>query len=141
MNTMYKRSFFTMVLFGILFIYICLSFAIIGPENYLNSKNFILIHSIIIGLVLIGFVIMLIKTKNGKSITDERDILLQKQATVSGMILTSIFVFVIAIILYETNRENGYVNVSWLWVIAYGTFSFSYFVTSAVLIYLYKKNE
>ena len=141
MNTTYKRSLVTMILFGILFFYIVLSFAIIGPDDYLSTRLNRVINSVVIAIVMLGFLYMILVTNKKSNIIDERDLVLQKKATSIGMMLTGILVFIITIFLYVQNEDLGTVNVSWMWVIAYGTFSFSYFITSASMIVLYNKDE
>ena len=57
------------------------------------------------------------------------------------MMLTAIGIFLLTIFLFVKNEDIGFVNVSWMWVIAYGTFSFSYFITSTAMIVLYNKED
>ena len=141
MNTTYKRSLITMILSGILFFYIVISFSIIGPEDFLSTRLNRVINSIIIFLAMIGFGVSMLLTNKSSNIVDERDTLIQKKATSTGMMLTCIFVFIITMYLFVQNEDLGTVNVSWMWVIAYGTFSFSYFVTSTVMILLYNRED
>ncbi len=141
MNTTYKRSLITMILFGILFFYIVISFAVIGPEDYLSTRLNRVINSIVIILAMIGFGLSMLLTNKSSNIVDERDTLIQKKATSTGMMLTGMFVFLVTIFLFVKNENTGTVYVSWMWVIAYGTFSFSYFVTSTVMIVLYNKED
>jgi hypothetical protein len=130
-----------MILFGILFFYIVISFLVIGPEDYLSTRLNRVTNSIIIFLVILGFGLTMLITNKASNIVDERDTLIQKKATSTGMMLTGIFVFLITMYLFVQNEDLGTVNVSWMWVIAYGTFSFSYFVTSAVMIVLYNRED
>ncbi len=141
MNTTYKGSLITMMLFGILFFYIVISFAIIGPDDYLSTRLNRVVNSLVILIVMLGFGYMILVTNKKSNIIDERDILLQKKATSVGLMLTGIIVFLITIFLFIENEDIGYVNVSWMWVIAYGTFSFSYFVTSTAMVVLYNRDE
>ncbi len=141
MNTTYKRSLVTMILFGILFFYIIFSFAIIGSDDYLSTRPNRVINSLVILIVMLGIDYTMLVTNKKSNFIDERDILLQKKATSVGMMLTGILVFLVTIILFIQNEDLGTVNVSWMWVIAYGTFSFSYFVTSTVMIILYNRDE
>ena len=104
MNTTYKRSLVTMILFGILFFYIVLSFAIIGPADYLSTRLNRVANSVVIVIVMLGFLYMILVTNKKSNIIDERDLLLQKRATSIGMMLTGIFVFLITIILYIQNE-------------------------------------
>ena len=141
MNTTYKRSLVTMILFGALFFYIVFSFAIIGPTDYLTTRLNRVINSIVILIAMLGFGFTLLVTNKSSNIIDERDILIQKKATSIGMMLTAIGIFLLTIFLFVKNEDIGFVNVSWMWVIAYGTFSFSYFITSTAMIVLYNKED
>jgi len=141
MNTTYKRSLITMILFGILFFYIVISFAIIGPEEYLTTTINTAINAIVVGMVMIGFGITMLITNKKSKVIDERDLIIQKKATSIGMMLTAMFVFIISMFIFVSNESTGLVYVSWMWVIAYGTFAFSYFITSTIMIVLFNKDE
>ena len=141
MSTTYKRSLITMILFGLLFFYIVISFAIIGPEDYLSTRLNRVINSIIIVIAMLGFGLAMLVTNKKSNIVDERDMLIQKKATSTGMILTIMLLFLVSIYLFVKNEDLGTVYVSWMWVIAYGTFSFSYFITSMSMIVLFNREE
>jgi membrane-bound ClpP family serine protease len=58
-----------------------------------------------------------------------------------GLMLTSMFVFIFSIALYVINKDRGVIEVSWVWLIAYMTFAFAYFMTGLITVYLYKVDE
>ena len=141
MNVNYKRSLITLILFGILFFYLIVHFAIIGPLEFQSTRIHMVISAAVILATMIGFVIMLVLTQKKDKIFDERDQFIQKQASTIGLMLTSMFVFIVAIALFVINRDRGVIEVSWFWLIAYLTFSFAYFITSLLTVYLYKVDE
>ena len=141
MNVHYKRSLITCVLFGILFFYLVIYFAIIGPIEFQSDRIHMLISAAVILAVMVGFAIMLLLTNKKERVFDERDRLIQKQASMVGLMLTSMFVFVFSIILFISYQDRGVLEVSWVWLIAYMTFSFAYFITGLLTIYFYKVDE
>ena len=141
MNVNYKRSVVTCILFGILFFYLVTHFAVIGPIDFLIDKIHMVISAIVILLTMVGFGIMLLLTQKKENIFDERDQLIQKQSSMIGLMLTSMFVFIFSIVLFVANRGRGVIEVSWVWLIAYLTFSFAYFITSLISVYLYQRDE
>ena len=141
MNVNYKRSLITAILFGILFFYLLAHFAIVGPLKFQTERIHMVISAIVIMGAMTGFAIMLLLTKKKDKVFDERDQLIQKQASMIGLMLTSMFVFVFTMILFVLNRDRGIIEVSWMWLIAYLTFSFAYFITSSLTVYFYKADE
>ena len=141
MNVNYKRSIVTSILFGTLFFYLLAHFTIIGPLKFQTERIHMVIAAIVIMGAMVGFAIMLLLTKKKDKVFDERDQLIQKQASMIGLMLTSMFVFVFTIVLYVLNKDRGTIEVSWMWLIAYSTFSFAYFITSLLTVYFYKVDE
>ena len=141
MNVNYKRSLVTCVLFGILFFYLIVHFAIIGPLAFQEDRIHMVISASIILVTMSGFAIMLLLTQKKEKVFDERDQLIQKQASMVGLMLTSMFVFIFSIAVFVINRDRGIIEVSWFWLIAYLTFAFAYFITSLITIYLYIVDE
>ena len=141
MNVNYKRSLITCVLFGILFFYLITHYAIVGPLEFQSERIHMVISAIVILVVMVGFGVMMLLTHKKDKVFDERDQLIQKQASMTGLMLTSIFVFVFSIVLYINYEDRGVLEVSWVWLIAYMTFAFAYFITSLITVYLYKIDE
>ena len=141
MNVNYKRSLITTILFGILFFYLIIHFALIGPLEFQTTRLHMVISGVVILVVMVGFVIMLLLTHKKDRVFDERDQLIQKQASMVGLMLTSMFVFVFSIALFVINKDRGLIEVSWVWLIAYMTFAFAYFITGLITVYLYKVDE
>jgi len=140
-NTNYKRSIATCFIFGSLFFFLILYFMIIGPVEFQNGSVHVAISSVVIFIAMTGFVIMRLLTNRKELLFDERDQLIQKQASMIGLSITAMFVFVFSIALFSAYRNLGVIEVSWLWLIAYSTFAFTYFITSLITVYLYKTNE
>ncbi|MDH4197279.1 MAG: hypothetical protein OEW05_07730, partial [Candidatus Aminicenantes bacterium] len=63
--------------------------------------------------------------------TDERDVDTRRRAGAVGFLVTLIYVFALAIFLWERYRESGFVPVGWMWFLAYST-SFAAFISSSV---------
>lgn len=141
MNVNYKRSLVTCVLFGILFFYLIVHFALIGPLAFQEDRIHMVISASIILVTMSGFAIMLLLTQKKEKVFDERDQLIQKQASMVGLMLTSMFVFIFSIAVFVINRDRGIIEVSWFWLIAYLTFAFAYFITSLLTVYLYIVDE
>ena len=141
MNINYKRSIITTILFGILFFYLLFHFVIVGPLVFQSERIHMVISASVILAVMIGFFIMLLLTQKKDKIFDERDQLIQRQASMTGLMLTSMFVFIFSIALYVINKDRGVIEVSWVWLIAYMTFAFAYFMTGLITVYLYKVDE
>jgi len=141
MNINYKRSLITCILFGILFFYLVIYFAIVGPVKFQSDRIHMVVSAFVILVTMVGFTIMLLLTNKKDKVFDERDGLIQKQASMIGLLLTSMFVFIFSIILFITHQDRGLLEVSWVWLIAYMTFSFAYFITGLITVYLYKVDE
>ena len=141
MNVNYKRSSITCIVFGILFFYLIIHFAVIGPLEFQSERIHMVIAAAVIIVAMASFAIMLLLTNKKDKVFDERDSLIQKQSSMIGLMLTGIFVFLFSIILFINYQDRGVLEVSWLWLIAYTTFSFSYFITSLISVYLYIRDE
>jgi hypothetical protein len=116
-------------------------FIIVGPNDFQTVRIHMLISIIIIFLGFVSFAVMLLLTKKKSNIFDERDELIQKKSSTVGLMLTGMFVFVFSMILYVYYSDKGSLEVAWVWLIAYSTFSFAYFITSLISVYLYVKDE
>lgn len=141
MNSMFKRSIFTTVLFGFLFFFFIIFFTIVGQKDFMTERIHNLINSLMIFIVMISYYIMLKVTGKQDRIIDERDFFIQKQATSIGMTITAMLILITAISLFVINEESGVVYVSWMWLFAFGTFAFTYFITSLLIVIIYKKND
>lgn len=141
MNVNYKRSLITCFLFGLLFFYLIIHFALIGPLTFQTDRIHMVISAAVILVTMTGFGIMLLLTNKKQKIFDERDQQIQRQASMIGLILTSMFVFIICIALFVINKDRGVLEVSWFWLIAYLTFAFAYFITGLLTVYLYIVDE
>ena len=141
MNLNIKKSLAVSVMFGFVFFFLIIYFAVVGPLEFQSGSIHIIISSIIILIAMLGLGIFLFIIRKEKLLFDERDQLIQKQASMLGLSLTSMFVFLLSIIIFVVNRDRGVVEVSWFWLVGYTTFSFSYFITSIITLYLYVVND
>lgn len=140
MNIEQKRSVFTMILFFVLYLFIVIDFAVLGPQSFLSRPNVFVAAGMIIA-VMIMFFVMLYQTKSTTKIIDERDQWIQKKASTTALTLTTIYVFLLTILLYIFYEQSGVVPVSWLWFVAYSTYAFAFFSTSSVSVLLYLKDN
>jgi|LGOV01.1.fsa_nt_gb hypothetical protein len=141
MNVSYKRSLLTAIMFGLFFFFIVIYFIIIGPDAFLENSIHFAINAIVVAVTLISFAIMLLLTNRRKNIVDERDKNIQIKASSTGLMLTSMYVFILSIVLFIIYRNDGFINVTWMWFLAYSTFAFAYFVTSLLNVYFYLYEE
>lgn len=137
MNVSYKRSIITSIIFGILFLYLVTIFVVIGPNQFVSNKTNMIITSIVIAVAMLSFAFAMLFTNKKGNIVDERDDYIQKKASSIGLMISLIYVFLLSIILFVINRNSGFIDVSWLWFIAYSTFAFGYFITSLIHVYVY----
>lgn len=137
MNVSFKRSIATTIIFGILFVFLVVYFSVVGPNDFMVGKVHMVVSAIVITAALLSFALMLLFTNKKGNLVDERDNLIQKKASSTGMVVSMMYVFLLSIILLVVYRDAGVVNVSWMWFIAYSTFAFAYFFTSLIHVYLY----
>lgn len=137
MNVSYKRSIATSIIFGILFCFLVTFFAVVGPEHYLDKLIYSIISSVAVLISMLSFALMLLLTNKKENIVDERDGVIQKKASSVGLIVSLMYVFLLSIVLFVAYRNEGVLNVSWMWFIAYSTFAFGYFFTSIIHVYFY----
>jgi hypothetical protein len=78
---------------------------------------------------------MLFLTRNrpGRSgvATDERDEDIRRRANAGAFLVVLVYVFALAIYLWERYQGGGFVPVGWIWFLAYST-SFAAYITSSV---------
>ena len=140
MNLQWKRAFYTMISFGLLFMFLVVDLIIVGIDNYLNRGNFILV-SMFIFVTMVSFFLMLLHTKNEKTIIDERDNVIQQQATSIALMVTVVFVFLCSIGLFIGYENQGQVPIAWLWILAYITFTMAYLSSSFIIVVLYWRDN
>jgi hypothetical protein len=141
MNVSMKKSQWTMMIFGLFFLFLVAYFLIVGSEAFLSAKIHQVICASVFILSFLAFLMMQLYMRKQSTIIDERDLMIQKQASVSGMLITLIYVFLLSMILFLIYRDDLYLSVSWMWFMAYSTFGFSWFVTSAIHVYLYHQGD
>ena len=141
MSINYKRAKITTILFGFMFFGLLLDFGLVGPSNFVSNKINYAIVSIAIGLLFVFYAIMLLVTQLKKNIIDERDLLIQKQAGLTSLMLVALYVFFVGFALFLTYRNATSIPASWFWFISYSTFAFTYFITSFLIVYLYIRDN
>ena len=132
-----KRALFTFLIWGV----VMAAFSIIfflgeGPEEYHLERWRRVSGASIIAFGYLSYWIMhlLTRTRAGTRAvaTDERDVDTRRRATSAGFLATLIYVFVLAIFLWEWYQGAGSVPVGWMWFLAYST-SFAAFISSSVV--------
>jgi hypothetical protein len=138
---MYKKSIVSTVLFGFLFFFFIIYFIVVGQESFMTKRIHNIITSSLILIVFSSYYVFLKMSSKKEQIVDERDLLIQKQATSIGMTITAMLIFITAITLFVLNEDRGVIDVSWMWLFAFGNFVFTYFITSLSILLIYKNNE
>jgi len=132
-----KRAFYTMIISGLLLLYLVTDFIITGVDGFLERTNFLATSAVIL-IAMIGFGVLIYVTSKSNEVTDERDNSVMLKASNNAIIVITMFVFVLMIGLYLVYEEAGLIPVSWAWFVAYVTFAFAYFITSIITVVLYK---
>ena len=136
MNVSMKRSLFTTIIYGVLFLFLVIYFIAVGPEKFIEIKIHQVVCAVAFLTALASFFLMLLFTRKKSDIIDERDAFIQKRANTAGLLISLIYVFLLSIILFTVYRNEKVLSVSWMWFIAYSSFAFGYFITSLSHLYL-----
>jgi uncharacterized membrane protein len=138
MTQLRKRAILNLIIWGIvLAVFISVFFTKGGPDTYTLDKTRRLITALIVAW---GYVMYLTinlvtrKKKSDRTVKDERDNEIQKQASYVTFFLIMIYVFIISIILWEGYHDRGAVPVGWMWFLAYSVVCFSFFISSLSII-------
>lgn len=131
-----KRAVFTFLIWGS----VMAAFSVIfflggGPERYALEKWRRVAGAAIIagGYLFYGLMNFLTRTRPGGDVgRDERDEETRRHANSVAFIVVLIYVFVLAIFLWERHQVGGFVPVGWMWFLAYST-SFAAFISSSVI--------
>ena len=140
MNVQYKRARITMILFGAMLLFLVVDYAIVGTTRFMNRGNFLL-TSFLVSIVFIVFFVNMYRTEKTKEIVDERDKEFQSKAVNISLIITLMFVFLFCMSLFVVYKDAGVLPVSWIWLLAYLTFSFAYFLTSTIIVVQYWRDN
>lgn len=139
MNINQQRAKVTAIMFGCLFLVQAIYFIIVTPSGFLSNSIHYLINAIIFFVCIVSFSIYMKNTNKKENLIDERDLSIQKKSFGASLMITLVYVFLLCIILFTANNDFNFIPVSWLWFIAYSTFAFAYFVTSAIILFYYNK--
>jgi uncharacterized membrane protein YidH (DUF202 family) len=140
MNLQWKRASYTLLLFGILFLFLVVDLIVIGIDNYLNRGHFLLVAAMILVTMIVYF-FMLYQTKNSDHLIDERDNVIQQKATSVALMITVMFVFLVSIGLFLVYENDGSLPVAWLWIQAYLTYTMAYTSSSFITVVLYRRDN
>lgn len=104
-----------------------------------HKKTLMLAFLFVIGYL--GQLILGIIFRKRKNVItkDERDEYLLNKARASSFIATLVYVFIVAISLYDYYEKSGLVPVAWIWFIAYSLIIVANVFTSGFAIFFYRK--
>jgi hypothetical protein len=131
-----KRAVFTFLIWGV----VMAAFSVMfffgdGPERYHVEKWRRVAGAAVIAFGYLSYWAMLVLTRakmGGPAVaTDERDLDTRRRATSTGFLVTLVYVFALAIFLWERYQVSGVVPVGWMWFLAYST-SFAAFISSSI---------
>jgi hypothetical protein len=140
-----KRALFTFLIWGS----VMAAFAVIfflggGPERYALEKWRRVAGAGIIAFGFAAYYGMLFLTRNRPGVrgvaSDERDQDIRNRANGTGFIAVLLYVFLLAIFLWEKYQGSGFVPVGWMWFLAYST-SFAAFISSSVAALVLESKE
>lgn len=136
-----KRAIFTFLIWGT----VMTAFSIIffsggGPEKYAAERWRHVAGAGMIAFGYLAFGLMLWLTRLraiDRSLgRDERDATIQKQASSTGFLIVLIYVFALAIYLWDRYQTQGFVPVGWMWFLAYSTSFAAFISTSLIALFL-----
>jgi ABC-type transport system involved in cytochrome c biogenesis permease subunit len=132
-----KRAIFTFLIWGS----VMAAFSVIfflggGPERFALEKWRRVASGAIIAFGYLSFGLLLFLTRirpgNRAVGSDERDEEIKKSANATAFVVVLVYVFALAIFLWERHQGSGFVPVGWMWFLAYST-SFAAFISSSVI--------
>ena len=141
MNITAKRSLFTTIIFGVLYSFLLIYFMIVGADEFIARKVHQVVSASVFMICFLSFLVMLLLTNKKTNIVDERDTSIQRRANSAGLLMSLVYVFLVSITLFVIYRNDLMISVSWMWFIAYTTFAFGYFITSAITLFLHIKED
>ncbi len=131
-----KRALFTFLIWGS----VMAAFAVVfflgsGPEGYALEKWRRAAGGGIIAFGFAAYYFMVFLTRNRPGLrgvaSDERDKDVRMRANAAAFIAALVYVFVLAIFLWERYQESGLVPIGWMWFLAYST-SFAAYISASV---------
>ena len=144
MTQSFKRAFLTLTIWGPVSVaYLILFFVVGHPSTYADDQTQRTYMGIVLAVGYVGYGLMMYLTRVRRDsthlVTDERDEAIATRASSTGLICVAIYVFVLAIGLWEYFEEQGCVPVGWMWFMAYSTVCLSYVSTSVASLVLHRR--
>ena len=132
-----KRAVFTFLIWGSVMIAFCLIFfSGGGPEQYSSERWRRVAGAAIIAFGYLSYALMAWLTRlpprERPFGRDERDEDIQRRASSIGYVVVLVYVFALAIFLWEKYQGSGFVPVGWMWFLAYST-SFAAFISTSFI--------
>jgi len=141
-----KRSVWALCIWGPVAVAFVILFFFVGkPATYADTQSVRIMVGVIFAVGYVSYAVMLYLTrvKAGKQslITDERDELIGMQGANTGMIFVLVYVFILAIYLWENYQTQGAVPVGWMWFLAYSTSLMAFLSSSATTLVLHWRSN
>jgi len=132
-----KRALFTFLIWGsVMAAFSVIFFLGEGPQEYAQERWRRVAGAAIIafGYLSYGLMLFLTRIRPGERAIamDERDEDIRNRANAAAFIVVLIYVFALAIFLWDRHQASGAVPVGWMWFLAYST-SFAAFISSSVI--------
>ena len=139
-----KRAILTLAIWGPVSVVFVILFFVYGePATYADNQSQRNLVGIILAAGYLGHALMMyltrIKRDGAHLISDERDEAIGSRAATGGLICVAIYVFLLALGLWEHYEESGAVPVGWMWFLAYSTVCLSYVGTSVASLVLHRR--
>jgi hypothetical protein len=141
MNINQKRSFYTLLIWGIITaVFIPIFFINGGPRTWVIDSTRTITVSIVFIVGYISYFTMLgltRKKKSGVVEMDERDIQISRKASEITTIVLTGYVFFTCVILYVTYYNSNSIPVGWMWFLGFTCFFVGYIANSTISLILY----
>jgi len=139
-----KRALFTFLIWGsVMTAFAAIFFLGSGPEGYAQEKWRRAAGGGIIAFGFAAYYLMVFLTRNRPRLrgvaSDERDKDISMRANAVAFIAALVYVFALAILLWEKYQASGLVPVGWMWFLAYSTSCSAYISTSVAALVLESK--
>jgi hypothetical protein len=146
MTQSHKRAIWTLCIWGSVALAFVVFFFFVGsPDSYANTKPVRIAVGIVFAIGYLSYAGMLyltrIRSGNPSIIADERDELIAGKGSNAGMIVVLIYVFLLAISLWENFQDEGCVPVGWMWWLAYSTTFMAYISSSVAILILHRRSD
>jgi hypothetical protein len=141
MNQGRRRTLWTLAIWSVVAIGFGVTvFAYGGPATYVEGQTRRLVGAVFLAIGFFGTPLMLFLTRarpgSAHVASDERDERISHRATMIGLVVVLLYVFLTCIGLWEAYSDAGAVPVGWMWFLAYSTAILSYLgpATAALML-------